>query len=79
MTKKKQTKKHYIPVLQDIMQQEERAAYKAFWEKHRNCVFPSCIGGKISVEVTGTGLGYCFICKCNACGAEEDITFTDNW
>ena len=65
--------------VQDLMTDKERAAYREFWEKHRLCPFTSTIGGKISVEITGTGLGNLFVCKCNACGETKDITDSDNW
>lgn len=63
----------------DLMNDVEKNAYKEFWEKHRLCPFTSTIGGKISVEITGTGLGDVFVCKCNACGAEENITDCSCW
>ena len=65
--------------VQDLMDDVEKAAYREFWEKHRLCPFTSTLGGKLSVEITGTGLGNCFVVKCNACGAAEDITNIDNW
>lgn len=65
--------------VQDLMDDVEKAAYREFWEKHRLCPFTSTMGGKLSVEITGTGLGNCFVVKCNACGAIEDITNIDNW
>ena len=65
--------------VQDLMDDVEKAAYREFWEKHRLCPFTSTMGGKLSVEITGTGLGNCFVVKCNACGATEDITNIDNW
>lgn len=65
--------------VQDLMDDVEKAAYREFWEKHRLCPFTSTMGGKLSVEITGTGLGNVFICKCNACGTTEDITNIDNW
>ena len=67
------------PILQDLMNDNERTAFISFQNKHRGCCFPSAIGGKFSVEVTGTGLGYCFVCKCNACGCEESITDINCW
>ena len=66
------------PSLLDLMTENERKQYHEFLEKHKNCEFTSTIGGKISVEVTGTGLGYCFKCKCNACGETKDL-IDDNW
>lgn len=66
------------PSLLDLMTENERKQYHEFWEKHKNCEFTSTIGGKISIEVTGTGLGYCFKCKCNACGETKDL-IDDNW
>lgn len=66
------------PSLLDLMTEKERKQYHDFWEKHKNCDFASTIGGKISIEVTGTGLGYCFKCKCNACGETKDL-IDDNW
>ena len=62
-----------------LMDDSEKIAYNEFIEKHKKCKFESTIGGKISIEVTPTGLGYCFICKCKACGETEDITNVDNW
>lgn len=70
---------NHTPTVQDLMNETEKAAYREFWENHRLCPFTSTIGGKLSVEITGTGLGYCFVCKCNACGAEKDITDIDSW
>ena len=63
----------------DLMDPVEQQQYEEFCKKHRKCGTYSTIGGKISVIVTGTGLGYCFECRCNACGETEDITNTDNW
>lgn len=67
------------PALLDLMTEEERRQYHKFCQDHRGCEFTSTIGGKISVEVTGTGFGYCFKCKCNACCAEKDITDINSW
>ena len=66
------------PSLLDLMTEEERKQYHKFCQDHTGCKFTSTIGGKISVEVTGTGLGYCFKCKCNACGETKDL-IDDNW
>lgn len=63
----------------DLMDDTEKTSYLEFCEKHKNCKFKSTTGGKISVEVISTGLGPCFICKCNSCGKTEDITNVDNW
>lgn len=65
--------------IQDLMTDKEKQQYNEFCEKHRKCEFSSTIGGKISVEVTGTGLGYCFKCKCASCGKEEHIADVDSW
>lgn len=64
--------------LLDLMTEKEREQYHKFCQDHRGCEFESNVGGKISVEVTGTGLGYCFKCKCNACGETKDL-FDINW
>ena len=61
------------PSLLDLMTEEERKQYYEFCQDNTGCKFTSTIGGKISVEVTGTGLGYCFKCKCNACGKTKDL------
>ena len=66
------------PSLLDLMTEEERKQYHKFCQDHTGCKFASAIGGKISVEVTGTGLGYCFKCKCNACGETKDL-IDNNW
>lgn len=66
------------PSLLDLMTETERKQYHEFCKEHRGCDFTSTIGGKISVEVTGTGLGYCFKCICNACGETKDL-IDDNW
>ena len=66
------------PSLLDLMTEEERKQYHKFCQDHTGCKFTSTIGGKISVEVTGTGLGYCFKCKCNACGETKDL-IDNNW
>ena len=66
------------PSLLDLMTENERKQYHKFCQDHRGCEFTSTIGGKISVEVTGTGLGYCFKCKCNACGETKDL-IDNNW
>ena len=66
------------PSLLDLMTEEERKQYHKFCQDHTDCKFTSTIGGKISVEVTGTGLGYCFKCKCNACGETKDL-IDNNW
>ena len=65
--------------VQDLMTDKEKADYREFWEKHRLCPITSAIGGKITVEITGTSLGNVFVCKCNACGETKDITDIDNW
>ena len=65
--------------LMDLMDPVEQERYEAFCKKHEHCGFSSTIGGKISVTITDTGLGYCFECKCNACRKAESITNTDNW
>lgn len=64
--------------LLDLMTEEERKQYHKFCQDHSCCEFTSAIGGKISVEVTGTGIDYCFKCKCNACGETKDL-IDDNW
>lgn len=66
------------PSLLDLMTENKRKQYHKFCQDHTGCKFTSTIGGKISVEVTGTGLGYCFKCKCNACGETKDL-INDNW
>ena len=66
------------PSLLDLMTEEERKQYHKFCQDHNGCEFTSTIGGKISVEVIGTGLGYCFKCKCNACGETKDL-IDNNW
>lgn len=66
------------PSLLDLMTEEERKQYHKFCQDHTGCKYTSTIGGKISVEVTGTGLGYCFKCKCNACGETKDL-IDNNW
>lgn len=65
--------------LMDLMDPIEQERYKDFCKKHKDCEFTSTIGGKISVTITSTGLGYIFECRCNTCGESEDITNTDNW
>lgn len=63
------------------LSQLETLRYNAFQEKHRKCVSGKmgAIGGGILLKVTGTGLGWCFDCICNGCGAAEDITDTSQW
>lgn len=63
------------------LSQLETLRYNAFQEKHRKCVSGKigAIGGGISLKVTGTGLGWCFDCICNGCGATEDITDISQW
>lgn len=65
--------------VKDLMDSVEQERYEAFCKKHKDCEFTSTIGGKISVYITPTGLGYMFQCTCNACDETEDITNTDNW
>ena len=65
--------------VKDLMDPVEQERYEAFCKKHKECEFTSTIGGKISVYITPTGLGYMFQCTCNACDETEDITNTDNW
>lgn len=62
----------------DLMDPVEKERYEAFYEKHKHCGFSLSISGLISVTVIPTGLGYCFTCRCNACGETEDITNIDN-
>lgn len=66
-------------ILQDLMSPKEVDEYNNFVKLHRDCEFSSTTGGKITVEVTNTGLGYIFICRCNSCGIKKDITDTDLW
>lgn len=63
------------------LSQLETLRYNAFQEKHRRCVSGKmgAIGGGVSLKVTGTGLGWCFDCICNGCGATEDITDISQW
>ena len=63
------------------LSQLETLRYHDFCDRHRNCVSGKygATGGGISLKVTGTGLGWCFDCICNGCGAVEDITDTSNW
>lgn len=63
------------------LSQIETLRYRDFCDRHRNCVSGKfgANGGGISLKVTGTGLGWCFDCICNGCGATEDITDTSNW
>ena len=63
----------------DLMNENEKKSYDDFIKKHKKCKFTSTIGGKITVEVTGTGLGDILVCVCNACGEKKDITDTTNW
>lgn len=65
--------------VKDLMDPVEQERYEAFWKKHKDCEFASSIGGKVSVTITGTGFGYIFECRCNACDETEDITNADNW
>jgi hypothetical protein len=66
-------------VVTDLMDEKEKKEYEKFIEKHKNCECTSTIGGKITVEITGTGLGNILKCRCNSCGIIEDITNIDNW
>lgn len=63
------------------LSQLETLRYNVFQEKHRKCVSGKigAIGGGVSLKVTGTGLGWCFDCICNGCGATEDITDISQW
>lgn len=63
----------------DLMTQKERSNYLKFIEVHKCCICNSAVGGKITVCVTETSLGTSFVCRCNACGAEKDITDLDSW
>jgi hypothetical protein len=65
--------------IKDLMDPVEQERYEAFCKKHKECEFTSTIGGKISVYITPTGLGYMFQCTCNGCDETEDITNVDNW
>ena len=67
--------------LVDLFDEVELKAYQEFCKEHRHRDegFFSTIGGDISVIVTGTGLGYCFECRCNRCGETKSITNTENW
>jgi hypothetical protein len=66
-------------MITDLMNENEKKSYKDFIEKHKKCICNATIGGKISVEVTATGLGSAFVCKCNVCGEKEDITDVGSW
>ena len=63
------------------LSQLETLRYEDFCHRHRNCVSGKfgATGGGISLKITGTGLGWCFDCVCNGCGATEDITDISNW
>ena len=65
--------------VKDLMDPVEQERYEAFCKKHKDCEFASSIGGKVSIYITPTGLGYTFQCTCNGCDETEDITNTDNW
>lgn len=62
-----------------ILNEKEQEAYNKFIKKHKNCEFPSSIGGKISLTFTGTGLGDIIEVRCNCCGKTKDITDISNW
>jgi hypothetical protein len=66
-------------ILQDLMSPKEVDGYNNFIKLHRDCEFSATIGGKVTVEVTSTGLGYIFVCRCNSCGIKKDITDTSLW
>jgi hypothetical protein len=66
-------------MIQDLMNDTEKARYSKFWHKHSACPDSSAIGGKISVEITPTGLGEIFVMKCKVCGARKNITDFDCW
>ena len=65
--------------VKDLMNDVEKLDFDNFRIEHKNCKCSSTIGGKISVEFTPTGLGYCINCKCNVCGKEKDITDISSW
>lgn len=64
-----------------VLDEIEAWRFDDFKERHLKCVRGKfgAIGGGISINVRGTGLGNIFQCKCHGCGAEEDITNVDNW
>ena len=65
--------------LTDLMSPKEVDAYNKFVEIHKECEFSSTTGGKVTVEISPTGLGYVFVCRCNSCGIKKDITDTSLW
>lgn len=65
--------------LLDLFDDVEKDRYIRFCQEHSQCGIRSTIGGGISVIITGTGLGYCFECRCNRCGKIKNITNTDKW
>ena len=58
----------------------EYLRYKAFCQDHRKCVKGNgAIGGGISVEFMGTGLGPIITMHCRNCGTNIDITDESCW
>lgn len=58
---------------------KEQKRIKDFIQEHKDCIFTSSIGGKISYIVTPTGIGSIIEVRCNACGKQKDITDIDCW
>lgn len=59
--------------IRDLMNEKEKFAYANYLQRHAGC------HSNVSVEVTPTGIGYRFICKCLSCQKAEDITDYESW
>lgn len=60
---------------------QEMQRWRAFCKKHEACRLNTKIdGGKMPYIIPyGTGIGCCYKAVCQACGATEDITYSEGW
>lgn len=55
---------------------KERISYDAFVKRH----YKKCAnGGKMTIHLTGTGIGCCYQLECPVCHEQVDITDTESW
>lgn len=63
-----------------MLSESETKRYREFTKNHRHPdVYKGTIGGGISLNITPTGLGDAYVCRCNVCGSTEDITDYHLW
>ncbi len=54
------------------------SAFQARHEELHKAAQTTAIGGRYTLEITGTSIGSIFVIRC-VCGAKEDVTAYDEW